>query len=387
MSTRRLYYEQPYLDRFEAVVARSEPRGAHWAAVLDRTAFYPEGGGQPADLGRLAEAAVLDVREREGEIEHLVDLPLPVGQAVEGRLDWPRRFSLMQHHTGEHILSGVVKELFGLENVGFHMGAAMVTIDFDGPLDAGRLAQAELLANRAVWANRPVTADYPPPGELAGLSYRSKKALTGAVRIVTVEGTDRCACCGTHVARAGEVGLIKLVAPQSHKGGVRVGLLCGERALEDYRRKDQRVGAVSALLSVKQDGVVEGVERLRRELEDARRQRDASRDALFAEKCAAHSGGAETLCLFEEGLSSGDLRRCCLRLIEQRPGLCAVLSDDGAGGHRYALGGRGQDARALSRALHAALGGRGGGSAELAQGSLPSDRPAIAAYFAEAWGG
>lgn len=381
MQTKKLYYDEGSLARFSARVLRCEARGGKFAVVLDQTCFYPEGGGQPADRGLLGGAAVLDVRENGGEVEHFTDAPLPEGETVEGAIDWPRRLSLMQHHTAEHMISGLALALYRRNNVGFHMGEAMVTIDFDGPLDEQQLAQLELLANRKVFENLPVSQDYPDANTLASMSYRSKKALEGKVRLITVEGTDRCACCGTHVARTGEIGLIKLLSPQRHKGGVRVGLVCGERALLDYRGKDEITAKISALLSAPQAQVAEAVARLIDEQTALHAAAARARDALFSARCDAVDQSDRPVCLFEDSLSPGELRRFCIMLTERRAGVCAVFSGDDETGYRYALGAKSGDMRALSQRMHQALGGRGGGNTGLVQGAVEGTRGGVERFF------
>ena len=253
--TRRLFYEDAYIDAFDAVVTGCEMVVDAWSVTLDRTAFYPEGGGQPGDTGALGGVRVCDTQDGpDGEIRHITDGPLAVGTAVHGQIDWPVRFSHMQHHTGEHILSGLLHSLYGVDNVGFHMGRDAVTIDLSRELSWDELLRAERLANETVWRDVPVRIEYPDAGALAALVYRSKKALFGAVRIVTVPGADVCACCGTHTARTGEVGIIKLLSAQRYKGGTRVWLCCGGRALKDYEAKNASVHAISAILSAKTGG-------------------------------------------------------------------------------------------------------------------------------------
>ncbi|MEG1774374.1 MAG: alanyl-tRNA editing protein, partial [Oscillospiraceae bacterium] len=347
--TEKLFRADAYCVGFEGVVLGCEARGDRWIAVLDRTAFYPEGGGQPADRGTLGGASVLDVHEKNGCIEHTLDRPLALGERVRGELDWPLRFSRMQHHTGEHIVSGLVHRLYRLDNVGFHMGEAMVTVDFNGPLSAGQLEQIELLANRAVFANLAVEERYPDAEALAALEYRSKKELVGEVRIVSVPGADVCACCGTHVARTGEIGCIKLLSPQSYKGGIRVGILCGERALLDYRAKDHSVATVAAMLSTKQSETIEAVERLARENEALHRRLSEARAKLFSARCAALGAGDGGICLIEEELAPVELRKFAVLLSERRGGVCAVFSGADGNGYQYALAARTLDLRAFSK--------------------------------------
>lgn len=229
-ATAKLYETDPYVQTFTATVLVCTPAGEQFAVQLDRTAFYPEGGGQPCDTGALGTALVTDVQEHGGVITHTVSAALPVGQTVEGRIDWARRRDHMEQHTGEHILSGTLHRLFGAENVGFHIGSPAVRMDMSVPLTVGQLAEAEAQANAVIRADAPVRCWYPAPEDLAKLTYRSKKEIDGAVRLVDAGGADLCACCGTHVSTTGQVGAIKILSAQSYKGGTRLAVVCGERA-------------------------------------------------------------------------------------------------------------------------------------------------------------
>lgn len=383
MSTTRLYYEDAYRREFTAQVLDCIPKpdGSFWVE-LDCTCFYPEGGGQPGDTGLLGEVAVRDTREKDGRLFHVAGQPLTAGQTVQGRIDWARRFMLMQHHTAEHIVSGLMHKRHKRNNVGFHMGGAMVTMDFDGPLAPDDIAAVELAANRVVFENIPIEVSYPAPDALAKMEYRSKKALEGQVRIVTVPGADRCACCGTHLARTGEIGLIKLVQPQHYKGGIRVGLLCGLQALADHREKEAQVTAVSRLLSAKPAEAAQAVQRLHDEAEQLRGALAAAKTALFDVQAAAAPCDGHPLVWLRSELSPNDLRLLVTALAAHRPGLCAVFAGEGgAQGYRYALAQQGQDARALATAMHQALGGKGGGKPALTQGNVTAGLPEIAAYF------
>lgn len=383
MITEKLFYQNTYMKEFEAVVLSCEQKGDKFLIELDRTCFYPEGGGQNADTGKIDTATVFDVHEKDGAILHYADTPLEVGSKVCGKIDWLRRYSLMQHHTGEHIVSGIVNKLHGLDNVGFHMGSAMVTVDFNGELSADDIENVELLANRAVYDNIAINVSHPDADALAALDYRSKKELSGDVRIVTVPDTDCCACCGTHVAKTGEIGLIKLTPPQRYKGGVRVGILCGERALEDYRQKDRDTAVISHLLSAKQHEVTQAVKRLMAENAELKAQLAAANDRLFDYMTASMDKSDKAVCVFAEGLTPNDLRRFCTKAVESREGVTAVFCQSENGDIRYALGIKNGDARAFSKAMHAALGGKGGGNAQMTQGSVASDRETIEKYFEE----
>ena len=374
MITEKLYYENSYLKSFMAKVSDCFKQGEYYSVVLNRTAFYPEGGGQPADIGVLNTVNVLDVHEHDGRIIHTTDHSFPVGALVMGGVHWPHRFGLMQQHSGEHIVSGITHRLFGFDNVGFHMGAKAVTVDFNGELSEENLRTIEYLANEAVYRNLPVQISYPSPNELNALDYRSKKELTGQIRIVTVPGYDVCACCGTHVARTGEIGMIRLLSTQRYKGGTRVSLLCGGKALMDCREKAQSVNTVSVLLSAKPEEVPFAVEHLMAESNEMKKEIVALRNQVFEAKAASVASGTKNICVFESGLTPNDLRTFCLLLCARCSGTAAVFSGDEETGYKYALGSTKKDVRQLGKELNQAFSGRGGGSKELVQGSVKGIR-------------
>ena len=266
METEKLYYQDPYLTAFTARVLSCEKSKSGWAVVLDRTAFYPEGGGQPADHGTLGAVQVTDVHETKGVIFHTCDGPVEIGTQVAGAVDWPRRFDHMQQHSGEHILSGLLCSLYHCDNVGFHLGADTVTIDYNAELTWEQVMAAEKAANEVIWQDTPVDITFPAPDALARLNYRSKKALTGQVRIVAFPGADCCACCGTHVRRAGEVGIIKVLSCQKFREGVRLEILCGSRAYRYLSQVYDQDRAVAQLLSVKPQDTLAAAERQAEEL-------------------------------------------------------------------------------------------------------------------------
>lgn len=384
--TQRLYYEDSHMVSFTAHVLSCQPSPKlkdSWEITLDRTAFYPEGGGQLADHGTLSGIPITDVRERDGEILHIASAPLPEGQPVEGMVDWPRRLLLMQQHTGEHILSGIVHKLYGYENVGFHMGADGVTVDFDGEIAPADIPKLERLANQAIWADLPVTADWPPEEQRAQMSYRSKKELTGPVRLVTVEDTDVCACCGVHTRRTGEVGALKIVSCQKHKGGVRLTLQIGGSALEHYGQLLESVAKISSLLSAKQPEVAQAVERLQEETVSLRQRLSSARRELFEARADALPQGQEVLCMVEgPGLTPVELRQYCTRLCEKAKA-AALFSGDDSQGYKYALGSLSQDIRPCGKRLNEALQGRGGGAADCVQGSVSASGEQIREFFAQ----
>lgn len=373
--TEKLYYQDAYLHTFEAVVTGCEPMKKGFAVELDRTAFFPEGGGQSADTGFIADARVCDVQEKDGHFLHLCDRALPVGEHVACALDFEQRRRRMQNHSGEHIFSGTVHRLFGLSNVGFRMGEDCMTIDFDGELSMDELRTAESEANLAVRENVPIRCYFPTAEELAALDYRSKKELEGAVRIVEIAGVDRCACCAPHVARTGEIGIIKLLTAERHRGGVRLTLLCGLDALDDYRRRQEESAAVSRLLSVPKERIAEAVER-QLAVQEKQKERIARLSLALCEKMAEAERATDgNIVIFDDLLDEIALRELVNRLTEKCR-LAAVFSES-EGGWRYIVGSRTVDLRAAAKELNAGIQGRGGGSPTMIRGSAAADAEQI----------
>lgn len=381
--TRELYERDSECFEFEACVlsCQAYDRGGY-AVELDQTAFFPEGGGQYADTGTLADARVSDVRRREGRIYHVTDQPLAVGAIVQGRVDADVRMCRMQNHTGEHIISGLVWSQYGYQNVGFHLGNGEMTLDFDHPLDACQLADIEARANRVVWANLPVTAQYPDEQTLADMNYRSKLDLTENVRIVTIEGVDCCACCAPHVKRTGEIGLIKIVTSASYKGGVRLWVLCGAWALEDYRQKHETVMAISRKYSVKPEGTLAAVTRVDEELLRAKAAGSAARRELLTERMKHnHPNAYGNLVLIEQDLDSAEQRFLADLGAQSCPtGLCAVVVET-ASDCRYVCVSRSLALKEIAKQLRERFGGGGGGSDAMIQGSAATSAAQLADFF------
>ena len=378
--TEKLFYADPFLVEFTAQVLSCVPEGEGFAVTLDRTAFYPEGGGQNADHGVLGGAAVTHVKEKDGEILHLCDHPLTVGDTVSGAIDFPRRFDLMQQHSGEHIVSGILCGRYNCDNVGFHIGHDLVTIDFNASLTMEDVRQVEALANQYIWEDHPVDISYPTPEVLAALPYRSKKALTGAVRIVTWPGADCCACCGTHVRRSGQVGLVKLLSCQKFREGVRIEMAAGGRAVQYCTEILDQNTHVSQLLSAKPTDTGAAVERLQKELYTLRGRVAALEEGDFARKAEEFSGKGDVL-LLEGDMSSESVRKLCAAVMETCGGRCAVFAGSNGQGYKYALGQEGGDLRSLVKELNGALQGRGGGKPNFAQGSIQAPEAEIRAFF------
>lgn len=379
MATEKLYYADPYAKEMDAVVLSCEEKKNGYALILDRTVFYPTGGGQPFDTGTLGEAQVLEVEEREGEVIHLCDRPLAVGSQVHGSIDWDRRFLLMQHHSGEQLVSGIVHSRFGYDNVGFHMGSEVITIDFSGELDYPTLMEIEAAANEAVYANIPCRIFYPDRDTLKTLSYRSKKEIEGPVRLVQFGDVDLCACCGLHVARSGEVGLVKLLSTTKFHDGSRVELLCGKKALQWLNRVADQNREISGLLSAKMDKTADYVRRQSEELAQTRLRCAQLENQLFALKAESLRGQPSPL-LFEEGLSPDSTRRLCDAVLQSCSGICAVFSKKEEG-YSYAIGTKEGDLRPFVKDLNAALRGRGGGKPGFVQGSVLGNEEEIRRFF------
>jgi len=378
----KLYEANPYLTTFTARVESCVQGKRGFDVVLDQTAFYPEGGGQPYDTGVLGGVPVLEVHEREGRVIHTCAQPLEAGIRVEGTIDWARRFDLMQHHSGEHIISGLAHAKWGCDNVGFHMGSDVITIDLNVELNEAQLRELEQAANRYIWEDHPMVVTYPSPQELEALEYRSKKALTGRVRITSFPGADTCACCGTHVATSGQVGLVKLLSMQKFREGVRIELVCGGRALDYMSRVLEQNHQVSNLLSAKPMETGVAVQRMLEENAALKSRILTMEDHRFAALAQQYAGAGKVL-LFEDGLTPDGLRRLCDAILRTCGGRCACFSGQEGEGYKYAVGEKEGDLRTFVKTMNQTLDGRGGGKPGFVQGSVRAGREEIEAFFAQ----
>lgn len=375
----KLFYQDSFLQEFTCTVQSCEQDKAGWNVILDRTCFYPEGGGQPADHGILGGVKVLDVREKSGQIVHICDGALPVGASVTGCIDWERRFDHMQQHSGEHIVSGIICARYGCDNVGFHLGKDIVTIDFNHDISPDELPAIEAQANAFIWSDTPINIRFLSGEALEQAEYRSKKFIPGEVRLVAFPGADCCACCGTHVNRAGQVGLVKLLSCQKFREGVRMELLCGKRALDYLSGIWEQNLAVSRALSAKPLQTSAAVERLQGELESIKLRCAALETADFARKAQEYAGKGDVV-LFEGDMSADSVRRLCDAVLDTCGGRCAVFAGSG-NTYKYAVGTREGDIRPLVKELNSALNGRGGGKPNFAQGSVAADEAQIKVFF------
>ena len=380
MKTNKLFYADTHLAEFSARVVDCFEGTNGFEIELDETAFYPEGGGQAADKGTLNGIEILHVREDGERVLHLLPKPLSLGETVTGIIDYNHRFDLMQQHTGEHIVSGIINARYGYHNVGFHMGWDSITIDFDGIIPAEDLPELERLANEAIYRNVPVKIWTPSPEELPGVAYRTKRALPWPVRIVQVTGYDSCACCGLHVARTGEIGLIKLFSCVKFRGGVRIEMLCGKRCLDFLSRSHDQNRLVSAAFSARllETGAAAG---RMNELLESQKRRIAELETEAFRAIADRCAGLGDVLLLRENLDSVGVRKLADLAAERCGGTAAVFSGSDETGYSYCLIRHGGDLRSFNKAMTAALNGRGGGRPECQMGSVRCTGDAIRQHF------
>ena len=418
-ATEKLYYQDSHAKEFAAQVLSCEKVKKGYRIVLDRTAFFPEGGGQFGDIGWLYETGeaahageavceaergksdeaacagecgkagktahdtaenrvvISDTQEKDGVIYHMADRPLPVGAFVHGVLDFEERFIRMQQHTGEHILSGVVHRLYGYDNVGFHLGADVTTLDFNGELTPEQVQKVEELSNRAVFDNIPVQILYPTKEELKSLDYRSKIDIEGQVRIVSIPGIDICACCAPHMNTTGEIGLIKILACDHHRGGCRMTMVSGMRALRDYQRKQKSVTEISVLLSAKPDAVGEAVQHQKEQTQKLREQLNQHQASYLEQRLQEITGEEKNVTIFVEDFDNIAVRNFVNAAVLRCSGVCGAFVGTDEGGYRYILGSGSADVRETAKKLNAAFAGKGGGKPEMVQGSLTGTQEEI----------
>ncbi len=379
METRKLYYEDCHIRTFTACVTGCTQTEKGFEVTLDATAFYPEGGGQACDLGTLGNAQVLDVQERDGQVIHLCDGPLAPGETVAGSIDWERRFDLMQQHTGEHILSGLIYEEFGWHNTGFHVGKDGMEVDFDGPVSPEELTRLEQAANAIVWENRPVNSWLPTPEELPHVDYRTKKALDWPVRIVEVPGVDTCACCGIHVAATGEVGLIKILSSVKFHQGVRLVMVCGKRAYDHLSAVYKQNRLVSQAFSARALETGAAAQKMVDALAAEKLRGNALQSQLF-DHIAKDYVNQKDILHFAPALDGSQLRELAEKISAVCSGFAAVFSQKEEG-FAYCLAQPGGDLRRLCKDMNAALNGRGGGKPPFQQGTVSATLQDIVSFF------
>lgn len=381
MPTIKLYENDSYIKNFSATVVSSEEKDGAYFVVLDKTAFFPEGGGQDADKGTIDGATVLDVQIKNDVIYHRIEKSLEIGATVECEIDWEVRFSRMQNHTGEHIVSGVIHRTFGYNNVGFHMNDTLVTLDVDGPLNDEQIREVELKSNQAIYGNKSIKAIYPTDEELPDYDYRSKLDITEGVRLIEIEDTDLCACCAPHVAHTGEVGIIKIISYIPYKKGTRIEMLCGALALNDYMNLHTTNKSVMNMLSAKRFETPDAVERIQTELGNARTENKKLSSELAMLKMEKHIKGNK-VCVFIDGASYDELRNCSNTLIEEYE-YCYLFSNTDENNYIYVVSSKENNVRELVQELNKIFNGKGGGRDTYAQGKIIATKEEILNFLAK----
>ncbi len=377
--TKKLYYDDPYIKKFEAEVLLSTEKDGSFLTVLDKTAFFPEEGGQTADTGYIGDARVLDAFEDGGTVYHLTDRLLPLG-TVSCSLDFDKRFEKMQLHTAEHILCGIIHKLYGLENVGFHLGEDVVTFDISSPLTKEELLKVEELANEAVFSNIKVEAFFPSASELCGLEYRSKLELTENVRIVKIGDVDSCACCAPHVGYTGEIGNVKILDFEKHRGGLRIIMTAGRRALSDYRLKYENLKEISAMLSIPPHESAAELSRYMKEVEALRAELKSSKISSAERLADSYPETEGNTVLLLSDFDTDELRAFANAYKKKVGGYLVTLSGK-EGAYRYLIMKKDQELSTVIRQINKELSGRGGGRGEMVTGTFCSTLQQIKDYF------
>lgn len=390
--TIKLYDMDAYATEFEADIISCEPNKAddkRFDIILNQTLFFPEEGGQSPDMGILGGYRVVDVQIKNGVITHTVETSagdccetekkaeLAAGVHVQGKIDWQHRFYNMQQHSGEHIFSGIVHSRFGFENVGFHLSDSVVTMDFSGVISPEDIAEVEHEVNVAISKNIPIEVTYPSRDELAQLEYRSKIEIEGQVRIVTVPGYDVCACCAPHVKRTGEIGMLKVMNYQNYKGGVRVSILCGFRALEAFRQKCDIISELMGIFTTNQEAIVDNVTKLKAVNQSLKSELGTAKSALLDYKVAELPTDTDNAVLFECGIDTNTARNCVNALVEKYSGFSAFFMGNDEEGYSFIIGSKNADCNTVAAALRNKLGARGGGKPVMVQGSVKAVKSEI----------
>ena len=376
-----LFYRDPYKRSFRAEVVECIQGKDAWMTVLSDTAFYPEGGGQEADHGTINGIEVFDVHRKDGKIVHYMKGPVEAGMDVECRIDWDRRFDHMQNHTGEHIVSGLIHREFGYDNVGFHMGKEIIQIDFNGPLTWEDLMGIEQKANQIVMNDVPLHIWCPEKEELDRTDFRSKKELNGTVRLVEVAEADLCACCGTHVASTGEIGLIKILSVAKYKNGVRVEMVSGNRAVNLMREVYNNNRSISACLSAEMCATSQAVEKLKAELQKKDMLIGSLQSQLLEYRLASFETDQDFLMDVEENMDRVMMIHMADRMMEEKSAKTAAVLSKQADGYAYFICSKTVNLAVVSKQLNAQLNGRGGGRQDNIQGFFQSDIETIREVF------
>ena len=381
MSTFELYYSHPYKTDFEADIISidaCDTEKSTYKVILNQTLFFPEAGGQSCDKGEIIFGNITTVVEnvqidKDGIITHYIHSSSPldtkslVNAEIKGRIDWEHRFSNMQQHSGEHIFSGIVHEKYGYDNVGFHLSDNSVTMDYNGYLSPDDVAGIEALVNKVIADNVGIDCSFPRDNELESMAYRCKGELTGDVRIVEIKGVDICACCCPHVAKTGEIGLLKVISSIKYKGGTRLSILCGFRALKYFSSLQADMNELRTLLSSELSEVVNNVAAIKNEREELKiKLREANKAKLISE--IDHLPNSAKALIFTDEVDAKSQREALNYLIERRDNYCGILVGDDKKGYSYLIGSNSLDSTLIEERLKESFGAKGGGKKEMIQG-------------------
>lgn len=374
-----LYYKDRFLKDFKTKVIDCIDDNGKILIELEETAFYPEGGGQPADTGIIDGIKVLDVQEKENKIYHLVENKIEVGKIVNCSIDFEKRFSNMQHHTAEHIISGLICKKYECNNVGFHMGKEFVTMDFNVILNKKQVEEIEKLANEAIYKNIDIVEKIVSEEEAEKIEYRSKKKISGNIRLVEVPGYDICACCGVHVKKTGEIGIIKLLSVEKYKTGSRIYMICGKRALENYNKEYEEMSKLSVLLSSKHDEIYNSVLELKEEIQELKIKNSKLRNQIF-EKEVEEIKIQDINIIFKENLESNEIKCLCQLVKEKSTKIAAIFSKENST-YKYMIMSENFNANEISKVFNETLEGRGGGKPNMVQGQVTGSENEIRKIF------
>lgn len=382
----KLYEKQSYLKENRTVVLQCFRDKNDIFVALKESIFFPEEGGQYADKGWISygenKVRLLDGQIKNGEIFYLVEEEIPEGTEVFCELDWEMRYMRMQQHTGEHILTGTIHRYFGFNNVGFHLSDdAPVTLDLDGVLTVEQAMEMETLANLVIYQNLPVEDSYPSKEALASITYRSKIEIEGQVRLITIPGVDICACCAPHTARTGEVGLIKIVSMQNYKGGTRLNILCGMRALVHYREQLALMSSLANSLSTRPEQVAAIVNSQKEEILMLRHQVSQMAERALLGDIDRLPDCANACVFTSKDTSAVAIKNAFNAMAKRFGGYVGVFAGDDENGYRYNAGSGILDSRVLAGFMREKLAAKGGGSREMIQGKTLAKRAEIEAFF------
>ena len=377
METIQLYKKNTYEKKFRATVVACEIVSDGYKIVLDQTAFFPEGGGQYGDQGYLDQVEVIDTQIKDGIIFHKTREPLSIGSEVEGKLNWERRYDFMQNHSAEHLICGLIHRTYGYDNVGFHLGETEMTFDVNGILSMEQLLILEKEVNEIIWQNRLIQESYPTKEEEEQIEYRSKKEVEGELRLITIEGVDCCACCAPHVAMTGEIGIAKVVSVQKNKSGVRITMLAGKRALDDYQKKHRQTVEVCQMLSIQSDQIIDTIKKLQEEKQNLTYEQLQMKLQLLqkeAEQLVPENG---ILCMETDELEAKEVRELCNYLMTKAEIGVVLNKKEGKEEVQYSIGSQTIDVRQIVGVLREKLEGRGGGTSQMIQRTVKGTKEEV----------